>query len=304
MKTIAIITPAPCSLYTLGAIDELFSLCNQAKGEESYRLFRLDNDLSKAEWGEHDWDWVIIAADTPPPEPIDAEGRQGLQQLYHNHTSHFILINSAAYWFAEAGLLKHQKITLHWQQWEAFKNRYSDIEVLPLLFCTHERLTSCAGQAATLDCLLERLSLDESEEVINELMDKLCLDRRRSGDEKQRLPGRLFGADIQPRLTMALELMENNLEEPLSTEEIAGLVHISRRQLERLFKQYLDTMPAKHYLSLRLERAKHLLCTTNISIVQVGLMCGFSSGPHFSSSYKAFFDITPREERAVRFSQR
>jgi len=95
--------------------------------------------------------------------------------------------------------------------------------------------------------------------------------------------------------------MESNLEEPLSSDMIADLVHVSRRQLERLFKRYLDTMPARYYLQLRLRNAQKLLQTTNHSVVQIGLMCGFSSGPHFSSAYKQFFEVTPREERAKRF---
>ncbi len=94
--------------------------------------------------------------------------------------------------------------------------------------------------------------------------------------------------------------MESNLEEPLSADMIADLVHVSRRQLERLFKRYLDTMPARYYQQLRLKKAQELLQTTNLSVVQIGLSCGFSSGPHFSSAYKAFFEITPREERSKR----
>jgi transcriptional regulator GlxA family with amidase domain len=81
---------------------------------------------------------------------------------------------------------------------------------------------------------------------------------------------------------------------------IADLVHVSRRQLERLFKRYLDTMPARYYLQLRLKKARDLLQTTNLSVVQIGLTCGFSSGPHFSSAYKSYFEITPREERSKR----
>jgi AraC-like DNA-binding protein len=53
--------------------------------------------------------------------------------------------------------------------------------------------------------------------------------------------------------------MEANIEEPLSTDDIAGLVGISRRQLERLFKQYLGSLPSRYYLELRLQRARQLL---------------------------------------------
>ena len=91
--------------------------------------------------------------------------------------------------------------------------------------------------------------------------------------------------------------MADHLEEPLSTEQIAQLTHLSRRHLERLFRRHLDTVPARYYLQLRLQRAKELLCNTQRSIIQIGLECGFSSGPHFSSAYKNHFQITPRDER-------
>lgn len=102
---------------------------------------------------------------------------------------------------------------------------------------------------------------------------------------------------LPPRLQQALALMDTHLEEPLSTEQIAQLTHLSRRHLERLFRRHLDTVPARYYLQLRLQRARELLCNTQRSIIQIGLECGFSSGPHFSSAYKNHFQLTPRDER-------
>nr|WP_276595208.1 helix-turn-helix domain-containing protein [Roseateles albus] len=94
--------------------------------------------------------------------------------------------------------------------------------------------------------------------------------------------------------------MEANLAEPLPTEDVARLVGVSRRQLERLFKQHLDALPSRYYLELRLNRARRLLQQSGQSILQIGLSCGFSSGPHFSNAYKAHFDKTPRDERSQR----
>jgi len=94
--------------------------------------------------------------------------------------------------------------------------------------------------------------------------------------------------------------MEANLAEPLPTEEVARLVGVSRRQLERLFKQHLDSLPSRHYLELRLARAQRLLQQSSQSILQIGLSSGFSSGPHFSNAYKAHFGHTPRDERSRR----
>jgi len=52
-----------------------------------------------------------------------------------------------------------------------------------------------------------------------------------------------------------------------------------------------------------LTRARQLLLDTNYSIVQVGLMCGFSSGSHFSTAFGALFGNTPREERQRRLAE-
>ncbi len=100
-----------------------------------------------------------------------------------------------------------------------------------------------------------------------------------------------------PRLSEVLRLMQANLEEPLTTDHLAARVGVSRRQLERWFRQYLDTMPSRHYLNLRLHQAREQLRHTGHSVVQISLACGFVSAAHFSNTYRQRFGLTPREER-------
>ena len=61
--------------------------------------------------------------------------------------------------------------------------------------------------------------------------------------------------------------MEANIEDPLTSDEIAGLVGVSRRQLERLFRKQLGHSPAHYYLELRLERAQHLINQSDLPVV-------------------------------------
>jgi transcriptional regulator GlxA family with amidase domain len=75
---------------------------------------------------------------------------------------------------------------------------------------------------------------------------------------------------------------------------------VSRRQLERRFRPHLDALPSRWYLALRLQHARTLLRQTHQSVLQVGLGCGFASGPHFSNAYRAHFGHTPRDERSAR----
>src|SRR3546814_19066866 len=56
----------------------------------------------------------------------------------------------------------------------------------------------------------------------------------------------------------------------------------------------------QYYLELRLNKARQMLMQTSKSIIQIGLSCGFSSGPHFSSAYRNFFGATPRADRNQR----
>ena len=88
------------------------------------------------------------------------------------------------------------------------------------------------------------------------------------------------------KLVEATALIEANIEEPITLNELSGLLNISRRQLERLFKSNLNCTPSRYYLRLRLERARQLLKQTSLSIVEVASICGFVTSPHFSKCYK------------------
>jgi len=119
----------------------------------------------------------------------------------------------------------------------------------------------------------------------------------RTSEEQQRIPLKARIGASQPKLIEAVTLMEMNIEEPLSTDDLAHHVGVSRRHLERLFKKHLQTVPSKYYLDLRLEQARQLLRQSDKTILQVGLACGFSSASYFSTAYRNHYGITPREER-------
>ena len=93
--------------------------------------------------------------------------------------------------------------------------------------------------------------------------------------------------------------MESNLEECLSSKELADYVELSRRQLERSFRVYLDCTPMQYYLRLRLRNARRLLLQTDKPVTDIAISCGFKSSPHFSKSYKDMFNMSPRDERRM-----
>lgn len=209
-------------------------------------------------------------------------------------------LDAGAACLAEAGLLRGHRAAIHWPHIVALAERHVDTVVSHHCYEIDRGRLSAAGHSASQDLLIAWLGLRHGDRVAQELVCALGLERLRTRDERQRVPtsARLGGGPA--KLAEAVALMEANLGEPLPTEDIARLVGVSRRQLERLFRQHLDALPSRWYASLRLNRARRLLQHTSQSILQIGLSCGFASGPHFSTAYRAHFGHTPRDERSRR----
>lgn len=95
------------------------------------------------------------------------------------------------------------------------------------------------------------------------------------------------------KLAMALQVTKSNIEDPLTPDEISDLAKISAHQMERLFAKDIGVSPKRYYLSLRLERARDLLCQTDLSMTNVCIACGFKSLSDFSKSYCGAYGINP-----------
>lgn len=204
---------------------------------------------------------------------------------------------------AASGMLTGGRCAVHWRMLDEFRERFPEVEAVTQLFICGESLCSSSGGQASTDLLLSVVAREQGQDLAALVAEDLVIERMRDGAERQRMPLRNRLGSSHPKLTQAVILMESNIEEPLTTDEIARHVCVSRRQLERIFKQYLNSVPSQYYLELRLNRARQMLLQTSKSIIQIGLSCGFSSGPHFSSAYRNCFGVTPREDRNQRRAQ-
>ena len=244
---------------------------------------------------------VFLVADEAPQQ-VSASLAAALKQLARGGASVGAL-SAGIYPLAQLGLLDGYRAAVHWRWHDDFTERYPKVIATNHLFeWDRDRLSACGGMAV-LDLLLAVLSRDHGAELAGAVSEELVVERIREGSERQRIPLKNRLGSSHPKLTQAVLLMEANIEEPLTTDEIAQHVCVSRRQLERIFKQYLTRVPSQYYLELRLNRARQMLMQTSKSIIQIGLSCGFSSGPHFSSAYRNFFGVTPREDRNQRRGQ-
>lgn len=100
-----------------------------------------------------------------------------------------------------------------------------------------------------------------------------------------------------PAVGRVMERMQETLANPVPVEVLMSDVRLTRRQVERLFRNELGQSPGKLYMALRLERAKLLLRQSKKPIVEVAIACGFTSASHFAKSYRDAFGSSPHEAR-------
>jgi transcriptional regulator GlxA family with amidase domain len=206
---------------------------------------------------------------------------------------------TGAHILAEAGLLDGYKCTLHWENLPGFTEAFPEIDATGGLFeIDRDRFTSAGGTTA-LDMMLTLIASQHGPELASSVAEGILHSPIRHHSEHQRmsLPARI-GAR-HPKLVGIIEEMEQNLEEPLSPSLLARQAGLSTRQLERLFRRYLDRSPKRYYLELRLKKARSLLLQTDMSVINVALACGFASPSHFSKCYRAFYGRTPYRERGI-----
>ncbi|XYD12491.1 AraC family transcriptional regulator (plasmid) [Methylobacterium sp. NMS12] len=93
------------------------------------------------------------------------------------------------------------------------------------------------------------------------------------------------------------DLVEEHLAEDLSLETIAGVVGVSPRSLSRACLRQWGTTVHQYVLSRRVERAKNLLLSTDLTITSIALDTGFSSQSHLATAFRRVTGLTPKNYR-------
>lgn len=206
-------------------------------------------------------------------------------------------VDSGSFFLASAGLLDGYRSTIHWEDMDALLDRFPRLVVSSKLYEVDRNRASCSGGIAPVEMMIHLIGLGGGGHKIASAVAELMIYERRGPDERQRTALRDVATSSHPKLVEAIKLMECNIEEPLTMEEIATHMQFSSRQLERLFRDTLQCTPRQYYLQLRLDRARQLLTRTNRPIADIVMACGFVSFAHFSHRYHASFGISPSADR-------
>jgi len=206
---------------------------------------------------------------------------------------------TGGYALARAGLLDNYRATIHWENLPSLREEFPRVQLNNQVFSIDRDRSTASGGTAPLDLMLNLIRLKHGLRISQQVSEQFVHERVRSSEDRQYVPLRALVGSSHPGMIEVAQLMEENIEKPLSLERIAHATGLSRRQIERLFRRHLDCVPKRYYLEMRLRRARELLLQTAMPIMDVTTSCGFKSPPHFSRCYRAQYGHPPSAERRV-----
>ena len=206
-------------------------------------------------------------------------------------------VELGSYIVARAGLLDGKSATIHWSWLNGFKENFDRVEVEESLFTLDSKVMKCSGGLAGVDLMLRLIEEINGSSFSGEIADQMLHHPIRSAASPQRSTMGRSTETMRPLLREAMTLIENNIEEPLTVPQIAKVLGVSQRQLERQFKKNVGCTVVQFGLLKRLQNARLLLISTDMSIRQIATASGFNTMSHFAFSFGKFFGRRPSDYR-------
>lgn len=197
---------------------------------------------------------------------------------------------------AHAGLMTGYTCTLHHDNHEYARERFPELLLSQDSLVLDRTRLSAAGPNSSFELMLLLIQRLHGSDTVNEVRHILKADSTQVFENSQSTL-ETDTRDLPDKLQRAVRLMRNNLDEPLSRDDLASDLGLSKRALERLFQHHLNTSPTRYYMECRLNRAHTMLLQSSDSITSIADSCGFVSGAHFSRRYTKHFGCSPRSSR-------
>lgn len=211
---------------------------------------------------------------------------------------------SGAFVLAEAGVLDGRRATTHWLHAQELARRHPAVRVEEdRLFVKDGPVWTSAGMAAGIDMALALVADDLGSDVSRTVAKKLVVHHRRAGGQSQF--SMLSELETRSdRVQSALTYARNHLNEELSVERLAHVVHMSPRNFSREFRMSTGQTPARAVERLRAETARVLVEADRLTVERIATQTGFADPERMRRAFLRVFGEPPQVlQRAARSRQ-
>jgi len=208
-----------------------------------------------------------------------------------------VSICTGGYVLAAAGYLDGRPATTHWMHAEHFQQLFPKIQVdADVLFIDDGDILTSAGVAAGIDLCLHLVRRDHGAAVANDVARRTVVPPHRDGGQAQYIQRPVPEAQAATT-TAARAWALGRLHEPIQLRDMAEQESMSVRTFTRRFREEVGISPGHWLTQQRVERARHLLESSDLSIDQVARDAGFGTAQSMRQHLQAALGVTPTTYR-------
>jgi transcriptional regulator GlxA family with amidase domain len=207
---------------------------------------------------------------------------------------HFQYINSVnicsictgTFLLAESGILNGQECTTHWRYTSQLINKFPKINLQKnRLFVVNDNLYTSAGVSSGIDLSLYIVESLFGSKFVSDVAKEAVIYFRRSQSDPQLNIFLQYRNHLDSRIHNAQDYMIKHLSKAFTRKDIAENVHMSMRNLTRLFKKTTGVTIGAYLEKLKVDRALHLL-SENHKVETVAKMCGYKNSKQIRTLLK------------------
>jgi transcriptional regulator GlxA family with amidase domain len=194
---------------------------------------------------------------------------------------------------AAAGLLDGRRATTHWHATGLFREWYPQVELDPnVLFVDEGDVLTSAGAAAGIDVCLHLVRKDHGSEIANRVARTCVVPPWRDGGQAQYIEHPVPDATANDT-SAARQWALQNLHKPLTLSDLAEQSNMSLRTFARRFKEEVGLSPGRWLIQQRVDRARHLLESTDLAVDDIAGQVGFAGGTSLREHLHAALGVSP-----------
>ncbi|MFF4174873.1 GlxA family transcriptional regulator [Streptomyces sp. NPDC001750] len=208
-----------------------------------------------------------------------------------------VSICTGSYVLAAAGYLDGRPATTHWASADHFQRLFPDVRVDPdVLFIDDGDVLTSAGVAAGIDLCLHIVRRDHGTAVANDVARRTVVPPHRDGGQAQYIQRPVPEARLATTTTARAWAL-SRLEHPIQLRDMARQESMSVRTFTRRFREEIGISPVQWLTRQRVERARQLLESTDLSIDQVARDAGFGTATSLRQHLQAVLGVSPSAYR-------
>lgn len=247
-------------------------------------------------------DIVVIPSWLPENTPSDAL----LSRLAaaHHRGARVVGLCLGGFVVAASGVADGREVVTHWAWTTELAQRHPQVTVRSdLLWSDHGDVLTSAGVAAALDCCLHLFRSDHGVELAGRVARRMVMAPYRNGNQAQFIEMPVPAETSVDPVERAMAWARQRLHESIDLDTWSRMINMSRRTFTRQFRARTGTSPALWLQQQRLDHARQLLESTDLTIDRVAVESGFVTDASLRHHFRESLGSSPRRYRSEFRSQ-